>query len=80
MVIGVARRDRPGTPVTTWGESALRALASNALRTPGSTDATPGSPNTRRAALPQSGQVAEGSTSAIGRTKSKRPQGSQRYR
>jgi hypothetical protein len=79
VVTGKARRARPGTSATTWGDSALRALASSALRTPESTNATPGSPKTRRAALPQLGHDAEGSTSAIGRTISKLPQAPQRY-
>src|ERR1700712_3107557 len=62
LVMGVARRARPGTRDTTWGASALLALASRPLRTPGSTIATAGNPNTRRAWVLQRGHAAGAAT------------------
>jgi len=69
----VDRRERPGTLDVTDGFSALRALASKARRTPGSSDRRPGEPKTRPATCPQSGHAVASVASAIGRTNSNAP-------
>src|SRR6201991_2549685 len=74
VVIGVARRARPGTDETTCGASALRASASSARRRPGSSARRAGARNTREDASPQPGQGAVAAACAIGCTRSKPPQ------
>ncbi|OLT04628.1 hypothetical protein BJF90_21400 [Pseudonocardia sp. CNS-004] len=71
---GVARRERLGTLVTTCGVSALRALASSALRTVGSSPRSAGAPNTRAAGWAQSGHVVSRPDSAMGRWSWNSPQ------
>src|SRR3979411_1770694 len=58
VVIGVLRRERPGTDETTCGASALRASASRARRRPGSSARRAGARDVREDASPQPGQRA----------------------
>ncbi len=74
VVIGVARRERPGTDETTCGASALRASASRARRRLGSSTRRAGARNTRDDASPQPGHGAVVPACDIGRTRSKPPQ------